>query len=84
MSTPPVYWHQGMFLRPHHFQAGERFVADQARISGHFDVHYNWGLRVAKIDMEALRNQFFVVERLAARRRSVRNRGQRDSFAGSI
>lgn len=67
MSTPPVYWHEGMFLRPHHFQAAERFWADQLRISGRFDVQHNWGLRVADIDTDALRNYRFEVHRLAAR-----------------
>jgi type VI secretion system protein ImpJ len=69
MSTPPVYWHQGMFLRPHHFQAGERYLADQVRRSGQFDVHYNWGSRVVKVDPAGLKNFRFVVERLAARMR---------------
>ena len=67
MSTPPVYWHQGMFLRPHHFQAGDRYAADQLRRAGKFDVHYNWGVRFIKINPDALKNFRFEVDRLAAR-----------------
>jgi type VI secretion system protein ImpJ len=58
-----------MFLRPHHFQAAERYLADQLRRSGRFDVHYNWGLRAIDIDTEALRNYRFEVRRLEARLR---------------
>lgn len=69
MSTPPVYWHQGMFLRPHHFQAAERYWAGQVRTAGRFDVHYNWGARVIRIDGDALKNFRFVVDRVEARMR---------------
>jgi type VI secretion system protein ImpJ len=69
MSTPPVYWHQGMFLRPHHFQAAERYWADQLRRSAKFDVHHDWGLRTVAIDLGALRNYRFEVDRLEARLR---------------
>jgi len=69
MSTPPVYWHQGMFLRPHHFQAGDRYWADQLRRANKFDVHYNWGSRVVKINPDALKNFRFEIDRLAARLR---------------
>jgi type VI secretion system protein ImpJ len=69
MSVPAVHWHEGMFLRPHHFQAAERFYADQVRRSGRFDVHYNWGLRALDFDPAALRNYRFEVHRLEARLR---------------
>lgn len=67
MNFPPVYWHEGMFLRPHHFQAAERHIADQARQAGKLDCHYNWGVRAIDIDPEALRNYRFEVTRLDAR-----------------
>ena len=67
MSTPPVYWHQGMFLRPHHFQAAARYWADQLRLTGRFAVHYNWGARVIRINTDALRNFRFEITQLAAR-----------------
>jgi type VI secretion system protein ImpJ len=58
-----------MFLRPHHFQAAERYLADQLRRAGRFDVHHNWGLRAIDIDLDALRNYRFEVHRLEARLR---------------
>jgi type VI secretion system protein ImpJ len=69
MSTTPVHWHEGMFLRPHHFQAAERYWAEQLRLSASFDVHYNWGARLIRIDTDALQDHRFVVERLEARLR---------------
>lgn len=69
MSEPAVYWHEGMFLRPQHFQAAERHGHDQARQSARWDVHYNWGLRSIEIDRVALQNYRFVVRRLQARLR---------------
>ncbi|HXD85499.1 MAG TPA: type VI secretion system baseplate subunit TssK [Urbifossiella sp.] len=67
MSVPAVYWHEGMFLRPHHFQAAERHWNDQLRIGGKFDVYYNWGLRAIDIDQDAIRNYRLEVHRLEAR-----------------
>jgi type VI secretion system protein ImpJ len=69
MAKPPVHWHEGMFLRPHHFQAADRHAADQLRLSARFDVHHNWGLRAAELDVGALKNYRFVVTGLEARLR---------------
>jgi type VI secretion system protein ImpJ len=69
MSDPAVNWHEGMFLRPHHFQAATRHWHDQLRQSGRWDVHYNWGLRTLDFDADALKNYRFVVHRLEARLR---------------
>jgi type VI secretion system protein ImpJ len=56
-----------MFLRPHHFQAAERFAADLAHQAVRLDNHYYWGIRAIDIDAEALRNYRFDVTRLDAR-----------------
>jgi type VI secretion system protein ImpJ len=69
MSEPAVNWHEGMFLRPHHFQAAGRYLTDQLRQSGRWDVHFNWGLRTIDIDQAALATYQFVVHRLEARLR---------------
>jgi type VI secretion system protein ImpJ len=69
MSDPAVNWHEGMFLRPHHFQAADRFHHDQLTQSARWDVHYNWGLRSLELDHDALANYRFVVRRLEARLR---------------
>src|SRR5919197_942050 len=56
MSESAVNWHEGMFLRPQHFQAADRFWHDQVRQSSQWDVHYNWGLRAVTLDADALRS----------------------------
>jgi type VI secretion system protein ImpJ len=69
MTSRAVYWHEGMFLRPHHFQASHRFLADQSRRNHNWDVHYNWGLRSIDLDREALANHRLVIHSLKARLR---------------
>ncbi|MER3416887.1 MAG: type VI secretion system baseplate subunit TssK [Gemmataceae bacterium] len=69
MSIRAVYWHEGMFLRPHHFQAAHRYWAYQLATSARWDHHYNWGLREIDLDAEALANYRFVVHSLKARLR---------------
>src|SRR5262249_19081370 len=65
----PVHWHEGMFLRPHQFQAAQRYLADQLHKNVQWDVNYSWGLRSIDIDPEALKNYRFVVRRMQARLR---------------
>src|SRR5436305_5737963 len=69
MSDRAVNRHEGMFLRPQHFQAADRFWHDQLSQSSRWDQHYNWGLRAIDIDPDALRNCRVVVRRLQARLR---------------
>lgn len=69
MATHPVHWHEGMFLRPHHFQAAQRYLAEVGRRGASWDVHYNWGLRAIEIDHDALGNNRLVVRSLRARLR---------------
>src|SRR5271168_3207393 len=69
MTSRAVYWHEGMFLRPHHFQAAHRFLADQGRRNHAWDVHYNWGLRSIDLDRAALANHRLVIHALEARLR---------------
>lgn len=69
MISRAVYWQEGMFLRPHHFQAAHRFLTDQSRRNHNFDVHYNWGLRSIELDLAALANHRLVVHALEARLR---------------
>jgi type VI secretion system protein ImpJ len=69
MRILPVHWHEGMFLRPHHFQAADRYWADQVRQGSRWDLNYNWGIRRIDIDLPALKNYRFVVNQLQARLR---------------
>jgi type VI secretion system protein ImpJ len=67
MTTKAVHWHEGMFLRPHHYQAAQRHSMQVSQQQQKWDVHYNWGLRALEIDFDALANYRFVVEKLQAR-----------------
>jgi type VI secretion system protein ImpJ len=69
MNAPPVHWHEGLFLRPHHLQAGERFVLDQLATAGRYDSPYHWGCHALRIDQPALANGRFEVLAVAARLR---------------
>jgi len=69
MTMRPVHWHEGMFIRPHHFQAAQRHLIDLDGRSARWDVHYNWGLRSLELDRDALANHRLVVRSLQARLR---------------
>lgn len=69
MRTLPVHWHEGMFLRPHHFQASDRYWADYVRQMSRWDQPYNWGIRKIDIDLNALKNYRLVVPQLQVRLR---------------
>jgi type VI secretion system protein ImpJ len=69
MAVRPVDWYEGMFLRPHHFQAAQRSVSHDAQRGGKWDVHYNWGLRSINLDLDALANNRLVVSALRCRLR---------------
>jgi type VI secretion system protein ImpJ len=69
MSAHDVHWHEGMFLRPQHFQAGRSHLLHVMAQGQSWDTHYNWGLRAIEIDADALANFRFVVRRLRARAR---------------
>jgi type VI secretion system protein ImpJ len=64
-----VHWHEGMFLRPQHFQAAERSWSQRALDSSKWDHHYNWGLRSVELDADALTNYRCVIRSLEARLR---------------
>ena len=69
MTTRAVHWHEGMFLRPHHFQTAQRHQDHVNARSGKWDVHYNWGIRAIELDLDALANYRLVVRSLEARLR---------------
>src|SRR5207248_1753266 len=56
MPPPAVHWYEGMFLRPHHFQAAEQHWLHLTHTAGCWDHHFNWGLHAIEIDPDALAN----------------------------
>jgi len=69
MPINPVHWHEGMFLRPHHFQLARAYHNEQANLSEKWDQHHNWGLREIDLDLDALANSRLVLRKLKARLR---------------
>src|SRR5437773_716756 len=69
MTVRAVHWHEGMFLRPHHFQTAQRHATYLAQLSDKWDLHHNWGLREIDLDLDALANARLVIRSLQARLR---------------
>jgi len=69
MTSRAVHWQEGMFLRPHHFQAAQRHLEEQRCRNHKWDLHYNWGLRQIDLDEDALGNYRLVLHSLEARMR---------------
>lgn len=67
MSQRPIHWHEGMFLRPHHFLAAQRHVEDALKLGDRLGLHYAWGVRSIEVDRAALANNRLVVNSLIAR-----------------
>src|SRR5262249_44515224 len=56
MFNLPVHWHEGMFLRPQHLQAADRYWTETLQQSELWDHEYNYGLRAVEISPEAIAN----------------------------
>ena len=56
MRNRPVHWSEGMFLRPQHFQAADRYWTEALGTSESWDHAYNYGLRAIEISKEAIGN----------------------------
>jgi type VI secretion system protein ImpJ len=69
MHNSPVNWYEGLFLRPHHFQAADRYLAEAAQTSQQWDHPYGYGLVAIDFSREALGNNQFEVRQLKARMR---------------
>lgn len=67
MTPKPPHWHEGLFLRPHHLQAADRYTARLVDQNTRFAQWYAWGYRRCEIDEAALGGFRFVVRDLEAR-----------------
>lgn len=52
--TNPVIWSEGLFLKPHHFQQQDRYIAHIVSASRHLGIPYPWGMRRLRFDQDAL------------------------------
>lgn len=69
MQYPPVDWYEGLFLRPHHFQALERCWNELQSTSHQWELPFHYGLHALEFSPEALGDYQFDVRRLQARMR---------------
>ncbi len=67
MRNLPVHWYEGLFLRPQHFQAADRYWTELVQTSEQWDHPYNYGLTTLEYSKEALANHQFQVHSLKAR-----------------
>ncbi len=67
MTVRAVHWHDGMFLRSHHFQTAQRYESHMVDRNDRWNVHYGWGVRAIEIDLDALANYRFAVRKLKSR-----------------
>jgi type VI secretion system protein ImpJ len=67
MRNLPVHWSEGLFLRPHHFQAADRFWAEWVQRGEQADHPYNYGVRRLELSRDAIANYQFQVDACEAR-----------------
>ncbi len=67
MAKRAVHWYEGMFLRPQHFQAADRFARDRVREAEDWLRPYHWGLRSIEFNEDAIANYSLVVRSCQAR-----------------
>ena len=69
MQHLPVHWSEGLFLRPHHFQAADRYWEELVHRSALIHQPYGYGVESVKINEAALANGRVEVESCSARLR---------------
>lgn len=69
MRNLPVHWHEGLFLRPQHFQAADRHWSEVLHTADQWNHAYPYGLYELAISDTALANHRFEIQRLRARMR---------------
>jgi len=56
-SKKPIFWHQGLFLQPQHFQHLETYLQSLLSPFHDYQLPYFWGVDNLKIHKDALNNQ---------------------------
>ncbi|WP_166819887.1 type VI secretion system baseplate subunit TssK [Thalassoroseus pseudoceratinae] len=67
MRHLPVHWHEGLFLRPQHFQAADRFWTERLQTAEQWDHPYCYGLQSLEFSRDALTNSQLQIDRIQAR-----------------
>lgn len=67
MRNLPVHWSEGLFLRPHHLQAADRYWTELSQLGEQWDHQYHYGIRRLDLSEEAIANYQFQVNACQAR-----------------
>lgn len=67
MRYLPVHWSEGMFLRPQHFQAADRYWGELLQTAQAWQNPYHYGIHSIEISHESLANYQFQVNALHVR-----------------
>lgn len=67
MHNSPVLWSEGMFLRPHHFQASDRYWGELIATGNRFDHPCGYGISRLAVNIESLQNNVLDLVGLSAR-----------------
>ena len=59
----PIYWHEGLFLRPQHFQQQDQYLQNYAYGLHQITSPYLWGINSLNIIRPALNNQLLEIEK---------------------
>lgn len=65
-TNKPIYWHQGMFLEPQHFQFADLYTDFRLKPFWTVGLPYFWGIGELKISNTSLANRLFEIESLNA------------------
>jgi len=63
----PLFWHQGLFLQPHHFQYQDAWTTDHLARQWDLSVPWNWGVAGLHVDETALAARQFSLKQLTLR-----------------
>jgi len=61
-SFKPIYWHQGLFLKPHHFQYLQAYQQQDDLVVRENLEPYFWGVSKLVIDKKELLNKIFFLQ----------------------
>ena len=67
MSGRPVYWEEGLFLTPQHFQAADRHFRRGLQEVEDWFHPYNWGIRTIEFEAKNVSKYVFVLRQCEAR-----------------
>ena len=59
MRNLPIHWSEGLFLKPHHFQAADRAWSEVLQTGEQWDHPYHYGIRRLELSPEAIANYQF-------------------------